>query len=72
MKEYAVFGVILALAVLGAYCSGYSAGKSNTTIKYITEEKEVIKYVSKETSKIHSKPNATRSELLERMYDGEL
>lgn len=72
MRKYAICGIILALAVLGAFCSGYHAGKSNSTIEYITKEKEVIKYVSKEKAKIHSRPNATRSELLERMYNGEL
>lgn len=72
MKKYAVLGIVLCLVVLGAFGSGYHAGKSNTTIEYVTKEKEIIKYVAKEKAKIHSRPNATRSELLERMHNGEL
>lgn len=64
MKKYAICGVILCIAILGAYCSGYFIGKANTTIKYITQEKEVIRYVAKETAAIHAKPNATRDDII--------
>lgn len=64
MRKYALLGIILGLAIIGAYYSGYSAGKSNTTIEYITQEKEVIKYVAKEKAIIQSKPNAGRNELI--------
>ena len=72
MRKYALLGIILALAVLGAYWSGYSAGKSNTTIEYITQEKEVIKYVAKEKAIIQSSRNAGRDELIELYASNEL
>lgn len=72
MRKYAVLGIILALAVLGAYYSGYAIGSRDVKIEYVVQEKEVIKYVAKEKAKIYAKPNATRDELLKRMYNGEL
>lgn len=72
MKKYAVFGVILALAVLGAYCSGYCVGSSDTKVEYVTKEKEVIRYVARETANIQAKPNATKKQLLDLMKNNML
>lgn len=72
MVRYALVIALFIVIVCGAYYSGYSAGASNTKIEYVTKEKEVVKYVAKEKAIIHSKPNATRDELLERMRSGEL
>lgn len=72
MRKYALLGIILAFAVLGAYYSGYAIGSRDVKIEYVVQEKEVIKYVSKEKAIIQSKPNAGRDELLERMYNCEL
>lgn len=71
MKNAVVVAFFI-IIVVGAYAFGYSSGKSNTTIQYITKEKEVIRYVAEETAKIHAKPNATRDELLELMHNGKL
>ena len=46
----------------------YALGRSHTKIEVITEQVEVIKYVEKTKSKIHSLPNADRSALLALMY----
>ena len=64
MVKYAVVIALFIVIVCGAYYSGYSIGSSNTRVEYVTKEKEVIKYVAKEKALIHSKPNATRNELV--------
>lgn len=46
----------------------YALGRSHAKIEVITEQVEVIKYVEKTKSKIHSLPNADRSALLALMY----
>lgn len=70
--KYALVFALLVCLIGGAYYSGYTIGKSDTKIEYITKEKEVIRYVAKETAVIHSKPNASRSVIIKRMYNGEL
>jgi hypothetical protein len=67
MVKYAVCLVVFIIIVGGAYYAGYSSGKSNTTIQYITKEKEVIRYEAKEAAKIHAQPNASREQLLDLM-----
>ena len=67
MVKYALVIALFVVIVCGAYYSGYSAGSDNTKIEYVTQEKEVIKYVAKEKAIIHSKPNATREQILELM-----
>ena len=71
MKNAVVIALFI-IIVVGAYAFGYSSGKSNATIKYVTKEKEVIRHVAKETSKIHAQPNANRTQLLELMHDNKL
>ena len=65
--RYAVYIAFFIIVVAGAYAFGYSSGKSNTTIQYITKEKEVIRYEAKEAAKIHAQPNASREQLLDLM-----
>ena len=72
MVKYAVAIVVFIAVILGAYWVGYLRGSDNAKIKYVTKEVEVVRYVTKEKSKIQSKPNATRDELLKRMYNGKL
>lgn len=67
MVKYAIYLLIFAFIVSGAYCAGYAVGSTNTKIEYVT--KEVIKYVEidKAKSAIYSAPNASRNTLL-RLY----
>lgn len=67
MVKYAVYLLVFAFIVGGAYYSGYAVGSANTKVEYIT--KEVIKYVEidKAKSAIYSSPHAGRDTLL-RMY----
>ena len=65
--KYALLGIILAATIAGAYYSGYAVGSRDVKIEYVVKEKEVIKYVEKEKAIIHSKPNATREQILELM-----
>lgn len=71
MKNAVVVAFFI-IIVVGAYAFGYSSGKSNTTIQYITKEKEVIRYEAKEAAKIHAQPNLGRDSLLELMRNGKL
>ena len=70
--RYAVYLLVFAFVVGGAYCSGYAVGSANTKVEYIT--KDVIKYVEidKAKSEIYSKPNATREQLLDLMKNNML
>lgn len=72
MKKYAICGALLAAIVGGAYYSGYSIGKRDVRIEYITQEKEVIKYVEKEKAKIYSSPNANVNTLIGLFNNGKL
>lgn len=72
MVKYAFYLLIFAFIVGGAYLAGYHVGKADTKVEYVTKEKEVIRYVSKETANIQAKPNATRSDLLKLLYDNKL
>lgn len=67
MVKYAIYLLIFAFIVGGAYCSGYAVGSANTKVEYIT--KEVIKYVEidKAKSAIYSAPNINRDTAL-RLY----
>ncbi|MBE6452993.1 MAG: hypothetical protein E7012_05855 [Alphaproteobacteria bacterium] len=61
---------LVILIILGTL--SYLLGRSHSQIKVITEQIEVIKYVEQQKSKIHSRPNATRSELLKLMQNNML
>lgn len=67
MVKYAVAIVVFIAVILGAYWVGYLRGSDNTRIEYVTKEVEVVRYVTKEKSKIQSKPNATREQILDLM-----
>ena len=64
-------GCILAGIVTLCFLS-YRLGMSNAKIQVIEKQVEVIKYVEKERAKIHSKPSASRIELLNRMRADQL
>ena len=75
VKKWIVY--IILLTVLCFSC--YMLGRSHSEVKIIREqgkeiikEVEVIKYVEKEKSKIWSKPNANRDELINLMEAGQL
>ena len=72
MVKYAIYLLIFAFIVVGAYCAGYVVGSANTKIEYVTKEKEVIRYEAKEAAKIHAQPNLGRDSLLELMRIGKL
>ncbi len=42
-------------------------GRSHSELKIVKEQIEVVKYVNKETAKIHAQPNASREQLLDLM-----
>lgn len=52
--------------------ASYFIGMSKAETKIVKEQVEVIKYVEKEKAKIYSKPNATRTELIELFNNGKL
>lgn len=62
MKNAVVF-ILFISALLGAYL----LGRSHSELKIVKEQVEVIKYVNKETAKIHAQPNASREQLLDLM-----
>lgn len=70
--KYAIYGALLTAVVCGAYYSGYSIGKRDVRIEYITQEKEVVKYVEKEKAKIYSTPAAVPSDIIRLFNDGVL
>ena len=70
--KYAICGALLAAIVGGAYYSGYSIGKRDVKIEYITQEKEVVKYVEKEKAKIYSTPAAVPTDLIRLFNSGKL
>lgn len=70
--KYAIVVTLFIIIVAGAYCFGYNAGKSNAIIEKITEEKEVIRYVYKESSEIYSKPHIGRDSALRLFNEGRL
>lgn len=70
--KYAICGAILCSIVGGAYYLGYKAGANNTRVEYVTKEKEVIRYIAKETANIQAKPNATKKQLLDLMKNNML
>lgn len=70
--KYAIYGALLAAVVCGAYYSGYSIGKRDVRIEYITKEKEVVKYVEAEKNKIYSVPVDTPDNLIRLFNDGVL
>lgn len=72
MVRYAVYIALFIIIVAGAYFSGYKIGSSDTKVEYVTKEVEVIKYVEKKKADIYSRPNATRSELLDLLYANRL
>ena len=67
MKNAVVF-ILFISALRGAYL----LGRSHSELKIVKEQVEVIKYVNKEKAEIYSKPNASRSELLELMRNNKL
>ena len=72
IMKYAICGALLGIAVLGVYYSGYAVGSRNVKIEYITQEKEVIKYVEKQKAKIYSSPAAVPADLVRLFNDGVL
>lgn len=77
--RYAICGTLLALAILGAYCSGYAVGSRDVKIEcankekeVVVQEKEVIRYVEKKKADIYSKPNISRDSALQLFHNGEL
>lgn len=63
MVRYAVYFVLFISSLLGAYL----LGRSHSELKIVKEQIEVVKYVNKETAKIHAQPNASREQLLDLM-----
>ena len=72
IMKYAICGALLGIAVLGVYYSGYAVGSRNVKIEYITQEKEVIKYVEKQKAKIYSSPAAVPADLVRLFNEGTL
>lgn len=70
--RYAIYIALLALAIVGAFYSGMAIGKRDVRIEYITQEKEVIKYVEKEKAKIYSAPAAVPTDLIRLFNIGKL
>lgn len=70
VMRYVVCGALLGLAIAGAYYGGYAVGSRDVKIEYITQEKEVIKYVEKEKAKIHSTPAASPNDIVQLFNDG--
>ena len=64
--KYALVVVLFISSLLGAYF----LGRSHSELKIVKEQVEVVKYVDKKKADIYSKPNASRSELLDLMRDG--
>ena len=64
-----LFVVISASLVCALF---YKLGRSHCRIETLVKEKEVIRYVERCKADIYSRPNASRSELLELMRRGEL
>lgn len=63
MVKYAVYFVLFISSLFGAYL----LGRSHSELKIVKEQIEVVKYVNKETAKIHAQPNASREQLLDLM-----
>lgn len=72
IRKYAIFGSVLVAILFGTYYLGYRSGANNTRVEYVTKEIEVVKYVHKNKDIIYSKPNASRSVLIELMRNGKL
>ena len=72
IRKYAIFGSVLVSILLGTYYLGYRSGANNTRVEYVTKEKEVIRYIAKETANIQAKPNATKKQLLDLMKNNML
>lgn len=68
--RYAFCGIILGIAIAGAYYSGYAVGSRDVKIEYITEKVEVVKYVEKEKAKIYSTPAAKPDDIVQLFNDG--
>ena len=67
IRRYAIFGSVLVAILFGTYYLGYRSGSNNARVEYVTKEKEVIRYIAKETANIQAKPNATKKQLLDLM-----
>ena len=72
IRRYAIFGSVLVAILFGTYYLGYRSGANNTRVEYVTKEKEVIRYIAKETANIQAKPNATKKQLLDLMKNNML
>ena len=64
--------MVQAIVVFLLCLASYFVGLAKAETKVIKEQVEVIKYVEKEKAKIYSKPNATRTELIELFNNGKL
>ena len=65
MVKYAVYLLIFAFIVGGAYYAGYAVGSSNTKVEYVT--KEIVRYVEveKKKSAIYASANINRDTALQ-------
>ena len=72
IRKYAIFGSVLVAILFGTYYLGYRSGANNTRVEYVTKEKEVIRYIAKETANIQANPNATKKQLLDLMKNNML
>ena len=72
VMKYAIFGSVLVAILFGTYYLGYRSGTNNARVEYVTKEKEVIRYIAKETANIQAKPNATKKQLLDLMKNNML
>lgn len=67
--KYAIPVVICLLILVGAYASGYMAGKRNAELKVVKETVEVVKYVEKQKAQIYSAPDINRDTALRLFHD---
>lgn len=68
--RYAICGAFLALAIIGAYYSGYSIGKRDAKLEIIVEENKNVKATDKKKSDIYSKPSVNRDSALQLFHNG--
>ena len=64
--------LLVVIFILSAFAGGYFLGSTQTKVKIITKQAEVINNVSQKRAVIQAEPNAARDELLELMRSGEL
>lgn len=60
------------ITALWAFICGYTVGKKQQEVKYITKEVEIVKQVAKKRAVIHARPHINRDTALELMRAGKL